>query len=274
MIKRKALKLESGFTLTEALVVLAIFIIVIVAVFSAYNFSREGYLEGENLAELTQNGRVVLERLTREIRQARFIVPPFPEDEAIATSTILFQDGHVEESYTTGTPSSVGTTTITLAPDSSTTTDFYKDVYLEIISGWGNDGNKIRKIISYDGPNQVATLNKAWLDPKPSATSTYKIDSYYYYVHYFASSTDSGSKEIYREVIVYYFPSDPNTYMPWDATSTTETLVSKKLEEPELTGEFVKDLKFWGDRVINAELILKKGKDEVKLKTKIFGRNL
>lgn len=272
MIKRKISK--SGFTLTESLVVLSISVIVVVAVFSAYAFSQRGYLEGENISELTQNGRVILERLTREIRQAEVIVPPFPESEDMATSTILFQDGHVKETYTTGTPSSVGTTTLALAPGSSTTTDFYKDTYLEIISGWGNDGNKIRKITSYDGPNQTAILNEAWLDPKPSATSTYKIDSFYYYIHYFASSTDSGLEDVYREVVVYYFPSDPNTYLPWNVTSTSETLTSKRLEEPELIGEFVRDLKLWGNRLINAELILNKSKNEVKLKTKIFGRNL
>ena len=272
MIKQKILK--SGFSLTESLVVLSIFVIIVVAVFSAYEFSQKGYSEGENISELTQNGRVILERLTREIRQAKVVVPPFPETEDTATSTILFQDGHVEETYTTGTPSSVGTTTLALSPDSSTTTDFYKDTYLEIISGWGNDENKIRKIISYDGPSQTAILNKAWLDPKPSATSTYKIDSFYYYIHYFASSTDSGLQYVYREVIAYYFPSDPNTYLPWNATSTSETLTSKRLEEPELIGEFVKGLKLWGDRLINAELTLKKSENEVKLKTKIFGRNL
>lgn len=263
-----------GFTLTESLVVLSVFVIVVVAVFSAYNFSQTGYLEGENLSELTQNGRVVLERLTRELRQARVIVPPFPEDEDMATSTILFQDGHVNEIYSTGTPASVGTTTITLDPKSSTSTDFYKDTYLEIISGWGNDDNKIRKIISYDGPHQKAVLDREWSKPKPSTTSTYEIDSYYYYDHYFTSSTGNGLNGVYREVIVYYFPSDPNTYLPWNATSNSETLTSKRLEQPRLIGEFIKQLKFWGTRLINIDILLKKNKNEVNLKTKVFGRNL
>jgi hypothetical protein len=37
---------------------------------------------------------VVLERMTREVRQARDIVTELADDESGATSTILFEDGH------------------------------------------------------------------------------------------------------------------------------------------------------------------------------------
>lgn len=267
MILKKNFK--SGFTLTETLIVIIIFVIVIVAVFSALTFSQQAYLEGENLAELTQNGRVVLERVTREIRQAREIATELPDIESSSSSEIEFHDGHISLVYATNTPQAVGTTTLTLSSDSSSTTDFYKDIFLEITSGWGNENNKIRKIISYDGATKVATLNNPWEDAKPTTASVYKIDSAYYYIHYFVSST-----EILHEIKCYYFPSDPNTYLPWNATSTTETLTVRNLEEPREIGEFVENLKFWGSKVINISLTLKRYEKEINFKTKIFGRNL
>jgi len=216
--------LKTGFTLTEVLVVTIILVLIVVTIFTVHTFSQRGYREGEELAELTQNGRVILERISREIRQTKEIIPLFPDTETNATSNIQFQDGHIPSVYVTSTPVEIGTNTIKLASDSSTSTDFYKDMFLEIISGEGNEENKIRKIIAYNGGNQVATLDRAWLDPKPTIASIYKIDSAYYYICYFASST-----EIYREVIAYYFPSDPNTYLPWNAISASETLTKKKL---------------------------------------------
>ena len=85
---------QGGFTLTEMIIAITIFALIVVAVYSVYTLSHQAYREGERAAETIQNGRVVLERISREIRQAKEIVTELSDDEAGATSTILFQDGH------------------------------------------------------------------------------------------------------------------------------------------------------------------------------------
>lgn len=87
-------KLNSGFTLTEILIVLTIFLLIVVVLYSSYTLSHRAYREGEKAAETAQNGRVILERITREVRQAKAIVTELADDETGATSTIMFQDGH------------------------------------------------------------------------------------------------------------------------------------------------------------------------------------
>lgn len=90
----KTMRKCQGFTLTEAIISIAIFGLILIIVYSSYSLSQRSYLEGENLAEITQNGRVILERMAREIRQAKEIVTELPEDRTGATSAIMFQDGH------------------------------------------------------------------------------------------------------------------------------------------------------------------------------------
>lgn len=86
--------LQSGFTLTEMVVAITIFVLIITAVYSAYTLSHRAYREGQSAAEITQNGRVILERTAREIRQAKEIITELADDETGATSTIEFEDGH------------------------------------------------------------------------------------------------------------------------------------------------------------------------------------
>lgn len=89
----------AGFTLIEVLIIVIIFSLVVGIIYGSYILSQKAYLEGETSAELTQNGRVITERITREIRQAREIVTELSEEEAGAASTIVFEDGHIDESY-------------------------------------------------------------------------------------------------------------------------------------------------------------------------------
>ena len=88
-----------SFTLIETLVTVAILSLAIGAIYGAYTLSQKAYQKGEALGEITQNGRVVLERITREVRQAREIVTELAEEESEATSAIMFEDGHISESY-------------------------------------------------------------------------------------------------------------------------------------------------------------------------------
>ena len=90
---------ERAFTLNELLITVAILLIISGAIYSGYSLSQKAYRESELAAEITQNGRVILERMTREIRQAKEIVGDFPEEKEGALSEITFEDGHTTSSY-------------------------------------------------------------------------------------------------------------------------------------------------------------------------------
>ncbi len=91
--------MKKGFTLTEMTVVIAIFSLIIATVYLIFALNQRVYLAGEEMAEITQNGRVILERMTREIRQAREIVTELSDDEGGASSIIEFEDGHTTTRY-------------------------------------------------------------------------------------------------------------------------------------------------------------------------------
>lgn len=97
MINKKAF--SKGFTLAELIVVIFVLFLIIEVVYSGYLLSRKSYLEGEKVPEITQNGRVILERVVREVRQAREMVTELSEEESGATSSIEFEDGHISSPY-------------------------------------------------------------------------------------------------------------------------------------------------------------------------------
>ena len=93
-----------GLTLIEVIISITILSLILLIVYSSLTLSRRSYIEGENIAEITQNGRVILERLSREIRQAKEIVTELPDvlDSEIpegAKSEIEFEDGHISAPY-------------------------------------------------------------------------------------------------------------------------------------------------------------------------------
>jgi len=98
-MRKKILFSSKGFTLTELLIIIFIFLLIIGAVYSSHLLSYRSYQAGEKMAEVAQNGRVILERASREIRQAREIATELPAQEINATDTIEFEDGHLSESY-------------------------------------------------------------------------------------------------------------------------------------------------------------------------------
>jgi len=90
---------NKAFTLTELLITITILIIITGAVYLSYNLSQKAYRESEKAAEISQNGRVIIERITREIRQTKEIAGDFPEERESALSEITFEDGHISEPY-------------------------------------------------------------------------------------------------------------------------------------------------------------------------------
>lgn len=94
MYLRKDKNFNKGFTTLEIIVSILIFTMVILLVNSMYTISQRSYTEGSTRAELTQNSRVSLDRITREIRQSIDIITVLPDNEADAISEIFFQDGH------------------------------------------------------------------------------------------------------------------------------------------------------------------------------------
>lgn len=183
-------KNQKGFSLTELLIVLSIFVLIVGAIYSAYILVQKAYRESESFAEMNQNGRVILERMVREIRQARSI--PNSADLEIPETTLAsleFEDGHIQEEY--------------------------------------------------------------------------------HYIRYFEQEN-----KVMREEIKYYFPSDPDAFLPWNASSSSETVSSTTVNSPQIIGEYVSELKFWDIPDINISLKMQKDDKESILKTKVFGRNL
>jgi len=82
---------------------MSILIIVIVAVLAITFLGQRFYQRGEVRAEILQNGRIVSERMAREIRQADEIVTELPQIPDLPGSPppkeIEFQDGHTPSPY-------------------------------------------------------------------------------------------------------------------------------------------------------------------------------
>lgn len=87
---------SKAFTLVEILTVVFLGALIILAAYTAYLISYKSYQRNSQSAELTQNGRIALERITRDLRQAVELVTVLPEDPGVGTppAEIKFQDGH------------------------------------------------------------------------------------------------------------------------------------------------------------------------------------
>ena len=84
------MKKINGFTLIETMTGLSLFLVVVLLVGSIYILAQQTYNKCSSQNELVQNARVCLDRLSRELRQAEFLIT-----DVSATSTeLFFQDGH------------------------------------------------------------------------------------------------------------------------------------------------------------------------------------
>jgi len=89
---------KKGFTLIEIIVAIALSFILLGALYSVYLTSYRSYRNNVARAELNQNARIAMERITRDLRQTQEIttdLPPTNTDQLNPPSTeIQFQDGH------------------------------------------------------------------------------------------------------------------------------------------------------------------------------------
>lgn len=87
---------RKGLILVEILTVVFFATLIIMAAYSIYLISYKAFKANSQKAELTQNARIALERMTRDIRQAMGVVTVLPETPELGTppSELKFQDGH------------------------------------------------------------------------------------------------------------------------------------------------------------------------------------
>ena len=191
MIIFSKIKNRRGMTLIEVIIGVGIAMLIFAAITAIYQISQNAYSRADRRAEITQNGRVILDRLVRELRQTPAIVTTLPEtaaDPANLPHEIMFQDGH------------------------TTTEVRYIKYYL--------DGTNIKK-----------------------------------------------------QVIIYYFSEDPSFHVYWHDTDEDGNPPLFTILEDKVVGEFVDDIEFWGEKLININLYLLKNNESEIIYTAVYGRN-
>jgi len=98
-IKKNSLrKKAAGFTLLEIIVSISLFTIIIILVSDIYLATQRAYNKNSDIAELTQNARVSLDRISRELRQSSSLITSLPATDddpgQPPASQMFFQDGH------------------------------------------------------------------------------------------------------------------------------------------------------------------------------------
>jgi prepilin-type N-terminal cleavage/methylation domain-containing protein len=85
-----------GFTFIEMIIAISIASLLILIVTLTYQVSDNTYRQVDRSAELSQNGRVFLDRFARELRQTPDIITILPETSTSTptASEIVFEDGH------------------------------------------------------------------------------------------------------------------------------------------------------------------------------------
>jgi len=91
---KKKFQSQKSFTLIEILTVVFLSVIIVAAGYYLYSMSYQSFKKSSASAEVTQNARIALERMTRDIRQAVEIVTVLPETPDSPVSELKFQDGH------------------------------------------------------------------------------------------------------------------------------------------------------------------------------------
>ena len=99
MIRLRQLKNQKGFTLSELMIAVLISLLLVIIVTNAFSLNQKAYNKSNTKAELTQNGRIVLDLMARELRQTNEIVTSLPLDDsnpALVAHELKFEDGHTD----------------------------------------------------------------------------------------------------------------------------------------------------------------------------------
>jgi len=75
-------------------------LLILLGLLNIFSLGNRAITQGGRLAEITQNGRIALERMSRELRQAEELVVALPETSTVPAHEIQFQDGHDPTSLT------------------------------------------------------------------------------------------------------------------------------------------------------------------------------
>lgn len=89
--------MKNGFTLIEVVITLTIAALLFLVATYVYIISQSAYRSANFKAELSQNSRVLLDRIARELRQTADLATDLPltdNDPETLPDEIIFQDGH------------------------------------------------------------------------------------------------------------------------------------------------------------------------------------
>ena len=96
-----SLRARPAFTLVEMLVAMLVSSILVGATASVYSLFRRSMAADQQKADFSQNGRIILDRLTRELRQSPLVVtdlPTGPLDTSVPQpASIEFENGHASD---------------------------------------------------------------------------------------------------------------------------------------------------------------------------------
>lgn len=134
-IQNLKIRKNKAFTLVEVLTVVFLGALIIIAAYGVFLASYQSYKKNTESAELTQNARIALERMSREIRQSQEIVVPqvMPPAGGATQNIIEFQDGH--------------TTFSSPSPDPNCSIQYIEYTY--------SNNNLTRKLTQYRDPGQA-----------------------------------------------------------------------------------------------------------------------
>lgn len=261
--------MKKGFTLIETLIAVGVFAIITFVVTGAIVFGNNTYRKTEEFIELTQNGRVVLNSMSREIRQAERIITSLSETKEYSEDEIIFKDGHLEQIIEQGTLQGGEEDKIFLKNSSSSQDGFYNNSYIKITSGPAELVGEIRKITDYDGESKQAQLAYPFEEGVDCFGVDYMIDTSYYYVHYYLE--DGFMKRVVRG---YYFSDEPESYVPIDSTPPEEQTLEADVLESRIIGEHFNDLRIWKNQGVNIYIELNHINKKIDLFKKVLTRNL
>jgi len=216
-----------GFTLIEIVMTLFLFTMVATIVFTVVTLANSIYLQKTQSMEVLQNGRVVLDSVSREIRQSRGIVTNLSESISQGKSEIVFQDGHIPLFDSRGSVQAGADYEVFLDEGASDTDEVYEGAFIKLYNPTSPSSGKVGKIAEYDGGSRMVLLEKPIEGLSSYNNLNYIINSNYYYINYFL---DSDNK-IMRKVFTYYFSGDENLYVPYNGVPPQGETIEKKVLE-------------------------------------------